>query len=32
MKCEHCGFRRALRGLIVCKQCLRLGELEALKP
>jgi hypothetical protein len=22
MWCEHCGYRRAMRGLIVCKKCL----------
>ena len=22
MMCEHCGYRRAMRGLIVCKKCL----------
>lgn len=21
MMCEHCGYRRAMRGLIVCKKC-----------
>lgn len=23
MNCEHCNYRRALRGLIVCRKCLR---------
>ncbi len=23
MICEHCNYRRAMRGLIVCKKCLR---------
>jgi len=22
MMCEHCGYRRAMLGLIVCKKCL----------
>ena len=23
MNCEHCNYRRALRGFIVCRKCLR---------
>lgn len=31
MSCEHCGYRRAMRGYIVCKKCLREFTLTAEK-